>query len=104
MSDEQDRPSTLPCSHCGASMPVSWASGHGVASCQSCSHESYVFDPPLPLPDLVVALDALIWPTGLGAGAGAGRVSRGMCELASATPLTRLSGDKSSSVGGSRLD
>ena len=72
MSDEQDRPSTLPCSHCGASMPVSWASGHGVASCQSCFHESYVFDPPLLLPDLVVALDALMWPSAVGAGAAKG--------------------------------
>ena len=87
MSDEQDRPSTLLCPHCAAVMPVSWpVEGHGVITCQVCFGVSYIFIPPLELPDLAVALDALIWPTSLGAGAGAGRVSRGMCEPASATP------------------
>ncbi len=68
MSESADRPVNLSCGNCGAQVPISLASGHGVASCPSCGLDSYVFDPPLPLPDLVVALDALIWPTGLGAG------------------------------------
>lgn len=92
MDAHPDRPSELPCAHCGASMPVSWASGHGVASCQSCSHESYVFDPPLPLPDLVVALDALMWPSAVGAGAGAGR------ELATASRQPLAAGRRCSSL------
>ena len=72
MSDYPDRPSTLPCSNCGASMPVSWASGHGVATCPDCGLDSYIFDPPLDLPDLAVALDSLMWPSAVGVGAAKG--------------------------------
>ncbi len=72
-----DRPSELPCGYCGASVPVSWVSGHCVASCQSCARDSYVFVPPLPLADLVVALDALMWPSGVGAGRPSGATAGG---------------------------
>ena len=90
MDAHHARPSEVPCACCGAPIPVFWASrGHGVATCFSCGRESYIFDPPLPLSDLVVALDGLMWPAG--AGAGAARARLGACDhRALAAPVRGL--------------
>ena len=61
MDAQPDRPSEVTCCCCGSPIPVFWLSrGPGVATCFPCGRESYIFDPPLPLSDLVVALDGLM--------------------------------------------
>ena len=83
MDAHRDRPSELPCGHCGASVSISWACVEGdlfrgVGRCSSCCwfKESYQCDSGL---SPTIAMVLMLLGSGAGAGAGAGRA----CELAS---------------------